>query len=256
MKRHPSTRIENAADHASARRTKFAGEFTLIELLIVIAIMMILAALLLPVLSKVKKKAMIGISANNEKQIGTGIITHASENDQRYIRGRRWGFEYSWDDDLSEFLGTGLTEQEIKQGAPTDRPSFDILQCPLDNIKRTKGATRSYQLNSTSLGGSPRIFAYWGFETSLRTNQIGNPTGTILIVENAGIGNNVGIGGNTVTYHGGDINRVITSYGEDWNANHHDNGYRNPIFFADGHVSIEDMRTTPNDGWYLWKSKK
>ena len=40
------------------------------------------------------------------------------------------------------------------------------------------------------------------------------------------------------------------------NPNHHDNKYRNPLLFIDGHVSITDMRTTRANSDFLWKSKK
>jgi len=60
------------------------GAFTLIELLVVIAIIGILAALLLPVLSKAKQRAWTTSCLSNLHQIGLGMKMFADENDELY----------------------------------------------------------------------------------------------------------------------------------------------------------------------------
>jgi prepilin-type N-terminal cleavage/methylation domain-containing protein/prepilin-type processing-associated H-X9-DG protein len=131
--------------------------FTLIELLVVIAIIAILAAILLPVLSKAKLKAQGIYCINNLKQLQLAILMYASDNQEKFPENPGAGTSLhawvagvmSWDNAIQANLQNTntmlLTAGEL---GPYIGQSVGIFKCPADLIPGARGPrVRSVSMN-------------------------------------------------------------------------------------------------------------
>jgi prepilin-type N-terminal cleavage/methylation domain-containing protein/prepilin-type processing-associated H-X9-DG protein len=202
--------------------------FTLIELLVVIAIIAILAAMLLPALSRAKEKSRTIVCLNHLKQLQLCWAIYVNDNNARIPPNFAAPNRPAW------VLGSAdldTTPSNIINGLLfTYNTSLAIYHCPSDNsvVSGTSiQRSRSYSMSYPWMAGDQD---YWPYaEVNFRESDIQSPTpslASVFIDERAETLNNCGIG--------------IVPAGDwrywDWPASRHLRSCT--LSFADGHAEI------------------
>ncbi len=223
--------------------------FTLIELLVVIAIIAILAAMLLPALSKAKIRGQRIMCMNNTKQLTLAWTMYASDNNDRLATSRDWmgvGVDNPLGEDFID-LYKRLKDQLLGSYLGGN---VKVYQCPGDPRKSAMPAymgtpaCRSVSMNSyIGVGWSGDYLVYK--KTSDLTRP--GPVNTFVILDE---GLSINDGFFATIMDSFDPNNMPAKATTDVPATYH--AMAGSFSFADGHSEIHswrDVRTSQPKGW-------
>jgi prepilin-type N-terminal cleavage/methylation domain-containing protein/prepilin-type processing-associated H-X9-DG protein len=252
--------------------------FTLIELMVVIAIIGVLAALLLPAIGAVKSKAQATQCLNNVRQLHTGWAMFISDHEDRLPynsdgdRAGRDADNPSW---VAGWLRTANEPGDKSDGTDTTLlvgPQYvpfgsiggyvqnpDVYRCPGDKSGRVRTMSMNAYLNGNGVWQSANHVTF------TRLGEIPNPSDIWVFIDEREDSINDG-------YFAVDM---VTHYSMlDYPASYHNGS--GTLSFADGHVenhrwveattspplvagahlSVNPRFTSPNDRDLIWLTER
>lgn len=166
----------------NARYLAMRRRFTLLELLVVVAIISILAAILLPALTKARYNVQLTACAGNVRQIALAGLLYAGDNTDDLPPSIAWNGSWSWPTVLNYQPGTATGARggrRLYTFMGDYLPDVRIYTCPL-NAPQPANLQTQYEAapNSGSSWLWQSYAIWWGFDGLVSTfrgpNQLGD----------------------------------------------------------------------------------
>jgi prepilin-type processing-associated H-X9-DG protein len=169
----------------------------LIELLVMIAIIAILAAMLLPALNRAKQKAVGVQCMNQSRKLTLAWTMSTGDYNDRLALNKRSGGLGGWVNGVMSFSSsdTDNTNTTLLINQPANLPpllgpyvanNYSIFHCPADNSQapgQVGRRVRSYSMNGFVGSPSPDLLDGTPFRVFRKTGDFRNPTDTFVFLD-------------------------------------------------------------------------
>ena len=171
--------------------SKHRAAFTLTEMLVVIAIIAVLAAVLVTVTGKIRQSANSTKCAGGMRQIGIAMISHASENNGRLPAARaedpNGGPGKVWFEAILPHLGETAFDTRMPDQTLICPVWLDIWQKQFSSAAPSDWRRAGYGMSYVMAGSPTKGGPNWAkVDYAVRLSEIPDPGRTIMVAEENG----------------------------------------------------------------------